>query len=411
MERSALLAAYDAACRKAAANARVIGRDLREFPGQMDGNYFAPARDSLRPVEHIFCWTPSFFTGMAMLAAEQTGDFSLVRWVESLYESYRAKVFDTPQDTMHDLGFMYTLYSTMAYRLTGDARMKALSVRAAEVLAHRFVPSGGYIRAWGRMDDSIPAYIDDQLRKDNFFANSRGLAIIDCMMNIPLLFWAGQETQDPFFTQVAMAHADTTLRHFIRPDGSVCHAWRFDPDTGESVGEFNDCGYALGSHWARGTAWAVYGFSVAWRYTGQRRYRDAAQKLAACYLTQCGETGVPVWDFRLPADQPARQCGRQSQWPYWDVTDPANRTRNVDASAAAIMACGMLEFLAQEDNEAMRRYVDTVTRTLTEQYMNTDENCAGLLRCQNGNDSYTSFGDYYLMELLARQLGSGILPW
>lgn len=236
MERSALLAAYTAACRKAAANARVIGQDLREFPGQMDGNYFAPARDSLRPVEHIFCWTPSFFTGMAMLAAEQTGDFSLVRWVESLYESYRAKVFDTPQDTMHDLGFMYTLYSTMAYRLTGDARMKALSVRAAEVLAHRFVPSGGYIRAWGRMDDSIPAYIDDQLRKDNFFANSRGLAIIDCMMNIPLLFWAGQETQDPFFTQVAVAHADTTLRHFIRPDGSVCHAWRFDPDTGESVG-------------------------------------------------------------------------------------------------------------------------------------------------------------------------------
>ena len=148
----------------------------------------------------------------------------------------------------------------MAYRLTGDARMKALSVRAAEVLAHRFVTSGGYIRAWGRMDDSIPAYIDDQLRKDNFFANSRGLAIIDCMMNIPLLFWAGQETQDPFFTQVAVAHADTTLRHFIRPDGSVCHAWRFDPDTGESVGEFNDCGYSVGSHWARGTAWAVYGF-------------------------------------------------------------------------------------------------------------------------------------------------------
>ena len=64
MERSALLAAYTAACRKAAANARVIGRDLREFPGQMDGNYFAPARDSLRPVEHIFCWTPSFFTGI-----------------------------------------------------------------------------------------------------------------------------------------------------------------------------------------------------------------------------------------------------------------------------------------------------------------------------------------------------------
>lgn len=411
MERSALLTAYDAACRKAAANAWVIGQDPREFPGRMDGDYFAPARDSLRSVEHIFCWTPSFFTGMALLAAEHTGDFSLARWVESLYEPYRAKVFDTPEDTMHDLGFMYTLYSTMAYRLTGNERMRALSVRAAEVLAHRFVPNGRYIRAWGRMDDSIPDYIDDQLRRDNFFANSRGLAIIDCMMNIPLLFWAGKETGDRFFTDVAIAHADTTLHNFIRPDGSVCHAYRFDSVTGEPAEEFNDCGYSVGSHWARGTAWAVYGFSVAWRYTGLTRYRDAAVKLAECYLTQCGENGVPVWDFRLPTDQPARHCGRMAEWPHLDVTDPANCTRNVDTSAAAIMACGMLEFLAKEEHAGMRSYVDAVTRTLTVQYMNTDEGCAGLLHSQNGNASYTSFGDYYLMELLARQLGSDILPW
>ena len=165
------------------------------------------------------------------------------------------------------------------------------------------------------MDDSIPDYIDDQLRRDNFFANSRGLAIIDCMMNIPLLFWAGKETGDRFFTDVAIAHADTTLHNFIRPDGSVCHAYRFDSVTGEPAEEFNDCGYSVGSHWARGTAWAVYGFSVAWRYTGLTRYRDAAVKLAECYLTQCGENGVPVWDFRLPTDQPARHCGRTGMSP------------------------------------------------------------------------------------------------
>ena len=134
-------------------------------------------------------------------------------------------------------------------------------------------------------------------------------------------------------------------------------------------------------------------------------------KLAECYLTQCGENGVPVWDFRLPTDQPARHCGRMAEWPHWDVTDPANCTRNVDTSAAAIMACGMLEFLAKEEHAGMRSYVDAVTRTLTVQYMNTDEGCAGLLHSQNGNASYTSFGDYYLMELLARQLGSDILPW
>ena len=411
MNQTEMLTCFETACRKAAANAAVIGSDLREFPGQMDGDYFAPARESLRPVEHIFCWTPSFFTGMAMLAAEHTGDFSLVRWVESLYEPYRAKVFDTPQDTMHDLGFMYTLYSTMAYRLTGDERMRELSVRAAEVLAHRFVPNGQYIRAWGRMDDTIPDYIDAQLRKDNFFANSRGLAIIDCMMNIPLLFWVGKETGDSFFTNVAIAHANTTLKNFIRPDGSVCHAWRFDPETGKPVGEFNDCGYSVGSHWARGTAWAVYGFAVAWRYTGLERYRDAAQKLAECYLAQCGKNVVPVWDFRLPSSQPARHCGRMETWPHWDITDSANRKLNVDSSAAAIMACGMLEFLAMQEHEGMRHYVQAVTETLAQEYVNNDQTCPGLLRQQNGNASYTSFGDYYLMELLARQLGSNILPW
>lgn len=153
------------------------------------------------------------------------------------------------------------------------------------------------------------------------------------------------------------------MKNFIREDGSVCHAYRFDEITGEPVEEFNDCGYSVGSHWARGTAWAVYGFALAWRFTGLERYRQAVLKLTGKYLELCAPDGVPVWDFRLPEDKPARHFGSQETWEYWDITDPANRTLNVDSSAAAIMACGMLEFLSKEENESMRQYVQTVART------------------------------------------------
>lgn len=409
MDQKKLEEIFEKMCRKAARNAEIIGTDLREFPARQDGNYFAPERDCLRKTTHIFCWTQSFFTGMAMLAASHRGENSLVRWCESLYEDYRRKVFDTPADTMHDLGFLYTLYSTMCYKLTGDRKMRELSIRAAEVLAHRYLPACKCIRAWGRMDDSLPDYLEPELYTNNFFTNSHGLAIIDCMMNLPLLFWAGKETGDTFFTSIACAHADTTLKYFIREDGSVCHAYRFDQETGEPVGEFNDCGYGIGSHWARGTAWAVYGFAIAWRYTGLQRYRDAAKKLAYKYLAECGDDPIPVWDFRLPADQPARYCGFNKDWTYWDAARPENKIYNVDTSAAAIMACGFLELLAREPDEQLRQYVDRTAQALIP-YLDLDEDHPGLLSHVNGNCSYACFGDYYAMELLARLLGEQT-PW
>ncbi len=409
MEKKVLEELYGKICQKAARNAEKIGTDLREFPACQHGNYFAPERDSLRKTTHVFCWTQSFFTGMAMLASAHTKDLELLRWCESLYEDYRRKVFDTPADTMHDLGFLYTLYSTMCYKLTEDSKMRDLSIRAADVLAHRYMPACKCIRAWGRMDDSIPDYLEPELYTNNFFVKSQGLAIVDCMMNIPLLFWAGKETGDPFYTSVACAHADTTLKYFVREDGSVCHAYRFDPETGDPVEEFNDCGYGIGSHWARGTAWAVYGFTLAWKYTGFQRYHDAALKLAYKYLDECGENPIPVWDFRLPADKPAQYCGHNPEWKYWDVTKKENCVYNVDTSAASIMACGFMEMLALEPNERLSQYVDKVTDALAE-YLDLDPDHPGLLRRSNGNDSYTNFGDYYMMELFARLSGEET-PW
>lgn len=411
MDKNKLENIYNLMCEKTAINAKKIGNDLREFPAKEDGEYFAPPRDSLIKTEHIFCWTQSFFTGMALLCAQHTGDIRLIEWCNSFYDDYYKKVFDNPKDTMHDLGFLYTLYSTFNWKLTKSPDMRALSLRAAEVLAHRLMPMCKCIKAWGTMDKTVPSYVGAQLAKDNFFANSNGLAIIDCMMNLPLLFWAGQESGDVFFTSVATAHANTTLKYFVREDGSVRHAYRFNEETGEPQEEFNDCGYSVGSHWARGTAWAVYGFAVAWRYTKNISYRDAALKIADAYLKACGESVIPVWDFRLPEAQPARYGGKEQAWTKWDITKPENCKYNIDSSAAAIIACGFLDILEQEEHPHLRTYAEKTLTELTQNYLNLDTEIPGLLRCVNGLDTYGCFGDYFAMELVARCLGKRLNIW
>lgn len=416
MGRTEQRAALDAACRKTRKNCEKIGKELREFPGDREGDYFRQNRDGLCRIGHIFCWTPSFFTGMAALAYREKGEEEDRKWIEGFYRDYYAKVFEHPWDTMHDLGFMYTLYSTFLYRLTGEERMRELSLQAARVLYGRFVPEGRYIRAWGRMDDTIPDYIGPELREDNFFRASGGLAIIDCMMNLPLLFWASEETGDFCYRKAAMAHADTTLYSFIREDNSVCHAWRFD-EKGNSLGEFNDCGYGVGSHWARGTAWAVYGFAVAWRYTGSGSYLDAACRLADKYLEECGGEAVPVWDFRLPEGEPARYGGKERVFDSWDITRYENRRFNVDTSAAVILAGGLNEILHKGGagkslrEEKYKAYVEKVLDVVTKQYLNMDADIPGFLSMQNGEGIYAVFGDYFAMELLAQTAGGYRRIW
>lgn len=400
MNNESLRALYEALCLKAQANLMGIPATVPEYPGRHDGQYFsAPAP---LPLSHIFCWTQSFFTGMAGLACAHTHSGETLSALNGMYEAYRAKVFDTPLDTMHDLGFLYTPYAVLMYKLTGDERMRTLAIRAAEVLAQRFVTEGSYIRAWGRMDGTIPNYVDAALAQDQFFQKSNGLAIIDCMMNLPLLFFASQETGDAHCREIAMRHADTTLRYFLRADGSVCHAYRFGPD-GAPLEEFNGCGYGVGSHWARGAAWAIYGFATAWRYTRAERYYEAAVRVAEKFIALCGLDGMPPWDFRLPATMPAQPCGVRQPYMTWDICDAKNVSYIVDSSAAMITACALHELNVVRPNATFAAYVQTVTQALPA-YITTDVSVPGILRRQNGNDTYTAFGDYFCMELLHRQL-------
>ena len=366
-------------------NITKIGSDLREWPGCKDGNYLTDREKKIK-LPHIYTWTQSFFTGMALWAYKDTGDRKFLDWCTQFKGAYYDKVFETPMDTMHDLGFLYCPYAVMLYEITGDKDYKKIALKAADALAMRFDPRGGYIRAWGRMDDKIPDYVDEKLAGDKFFSDSNGLAIVDCMMNIPLLFWASKATGHPFYERVASVHADTTLKYFIREDYSVRHAYRFSEELGIPMWEDNDCGYSIGSHWARGTSWAIYGFAIAYRYTGKKEYLSASLNLLHKFMKEA-KGGIPVWDFRLPDDA----------------------EKALDTSAAAVTLCAVIELEGFENSEKLLEYKNSLKKAL-EEYVVYDENVMAILREVNGRHAYSSYGDYYYIESLMKE-NSDIKVW
>jgi len=356
-------------------NIAQIGSQLLEYGGSTDGKYFTNTEAGI-PLKHIFCWTPSFFTGMAYWAYVASGDREILKWLYRFKQEYYDKVFKTPMENMHDLGFLYLPYAVAMYKLTGDADMKQIGIKAADELAKRFHPKCGCIRAWGRMDYQIPDYVDSELAKNHFFTESNGLAIVDCMMNIPLLFWATEVTGNKFYARIAEVHAETTAKYFIREDNSVCHAYRFDEESGIPLGEECYCGYSKGSYWARGTAWAIYGFASCYSYTGEEKYLNWSLQLFERYFQESkGE--VPVWDFRTPEGNKA----------------------NLDTSAAAIVLCACNKLARYTDHVGVEAYLNGMYDKLLP-YIDLSLETNGLLKEQNGIHQYASYGDYYLTEAL-----------
>ena len=350
--------------------------DVQGDYAKWDENFFA-----------ISNWTSSFITGMSLLAWQETEDEYFLKQTLLLKETYHRKVFQHHADTMHDLGFLYSLYSVALYKLTGDKAHREVGLRAAELLADRYISGGKFIRAWGRMDQPNVGTTDDgSIHVGN-------MAIIDCMMNLPLLFWAANETGHKKFYDIAVNHADTTLKHFLRTDDSVYHAYRFDLETGAAARGENYCGRDVETHWARGTSWAIYGFALCHRYTRDAKYREAALRLAKKFIANLDDEVVPVWDFKLPVGEP----------------------RLRDSSAAAIAVCGFQELLKQENNPLLlEAKTALLNRLCSDDYIDFNPPCRGVLK--NGQigraqNAYTSWGDYYLMEALAVELRSAPTFW
>jgi unsaturated chondroitin disaccharide hydrolase len=366
-QRASWQRAFDLCVRKTRTNIQDLADTPKSWSKDVNGRYEKFDEGFFE----IGNWTSSFFTGMALLARQATQDEYFLEQTLRLAPTYREKVFTRFLETHHDLGFLYSLYSVALFKLTGDRAQREIGLRAAELLYQRFNATGGFIRAWGRMDTT---------EQDN-------LAIIDCMMNLPLLYWAAQETGNQKYRAAAVRQADTTLRCFIRADDSVFHAYRFDLKTGQPLGGDNYCGFSQDSHWARGTAWAIYGFAMSHRYTGDQKYLEASLRLARKFIALLDAEMVPVWDFRLPAGaKPVR-----------------------DASAAAVAVCGFQELqkLGAADSAILKAKEALLDRICRDDYLNFEDHCRGVLRYGIGigdTIGYSSWGDYYLMEALAREL-------
>ena len=373
--------AFDLCVQKSRGNIKRLADEPKSAAWAEDGNYF----NFKEGFYEIGNWTSSFFTGMALLAWRETEDEYFLNQVLRLAPHYREKVFNRHLDTHHDLGFLASLYSVALHKLTGDPQHREVGLRAAEVLSQRFNEKGDFIRAWGRMDETQSSIVEGTLRTDN-------LAIIDCLMNLPLLYWASNETGHEKYHDIAVRHADMVMKCFIRPDNSVAHAIRFDLDTGRPQEVDNYCGYSNDSYWARGATWAIYGFALSYGYTRQDRHLQASLRLAKKFITELDKEVVPVWDFRLPANaKPVR-----------------------DASAAAIAVCGFQELAKHQvaDVGIMKAKNALLDRLCSGDYLDADPGRCGVLKNGYGSKAaFSSWGDYYLMEALSRELQLGETFW
>lgn len=325
-------------------------------------------------------WTNGFWGGMMWLLYQDTGDEKYIEMARNA-EYKLEKCFEGYYGLHHDVGFMFQPTAVADYRLTKNPRSRKTAMHAANLLAGRFNPAGNFIRAWNDGEEE----------------DTRGWAIIDCLMNVSLLYWASEESRDPRFKQIAMKHTDTVMKYFVRPDGSVCHIVEFDPETGEMVKSHGGQGYAEGSAWSRGQGWAVYGFALAYLHTGKQEYLDTAKQVAHYCIANIPENGIMPVDFRQPEDLAYE-----------------------DSCGACVIACGLLEIagaLPEEEQEMYRRAAIKILKTIDKERADWSQDCDAIV--QNCTAAYhsgrrhitMSYADYYFIEAIYKLKKQGILLW
>jgi len=322
-------------------------------------------------------WTNGFWSGILWYMYKETKDEKFARYSEG-----NEKLMDTVlhnYDRMdHDAGFMWMLSSVADYRITGNDQSRRHGMLAASILASRFNLKGKFIRAWNSKDGQ---------------PDKAGWAIIDCMMNLPILYWASDMINDPRFKYIAMEHADTVMKDFVRPDGSLKHIVMFNPETGEMVDSMGGQGYDKDSSWSRGTAWALYGFTLSYWFTKEQRYLDTAKKVANFFIASLPEDYVPFADFKAPKES----------------------NINKDTSAGACAASGLMllsTLVSDNEKDIYERPAHKILKALYENHGAWNEDEEALLK--NGCVRYHSkdeanvpliYGDYFFVEALAQAKG------
>lgn len=325
-------------------------------------------------------WRSGFFPGTVWYLYELTGDTALI----PLAEKYTEALAEARHLTSHhDIGFIINCSYGNGRRFIKTADYDSVLVTAARSLCTRFRPDAGIIQSWNTTPGSWQA--------------SRGWTcpvIIDNMMNLELLFEATKISGDSTFYNVAVNHANTTLKEHFRPDGSCYHVIDYNPETGEVLHRMTGQGYNDESSWSRGQAWAIYGYTMCYRETGDPRYLDRAVR-----------TFEYMRDHRnMPSDK----------IPYWDMEAPDIPSEPRDASSAAIIASSLYELsgFPVDDAESYKAYADEIMSSLAsgEYTARPGENGRFILKHSTGSIPHNSeidvplnYADYYYLEALKRK--------
>lgn len=331
-------------------------------------------------------WVSGFFAGTLWYMYELTGD---EYWAD--HARKHTEILDTIQYLKwhHDIGFMiYDSYGN-GLRLKNPDGYKDVIVNAAKSLSTRFRPAAGIIQSWDA---------DKGWQANNGW---KCPVIIDNMMNLELLMKATEFTGDSTYYNIAVSHADQTMKNHYRPDYSTYHVVDYDPETGEVRGRYTAQGYSDESAWARGQAWSIYGYTVMYRYTGDKKYLEQAEKVADFILNHPNmpEDLIPYWDFDCP-----------------DIPDTYR-----DASAGAIMASALYELFGFTGNDMYKEKADKMIESLSSPAYRAAQGTNGgfILMHSVGSiphgsciDVPLNYADYYFLEALIRKgnLEKGLAP-
>jgi rhamnogalacturonyl hydrolase YesR len=318
-------------------------------------------------------WTSGFFPGNLWMIYEITKD---KKW-EDLALQYTLPLEKEQWNRgTHDLGFMIFCSFGKAYQFTKNDDYKSILIQSAKSLASRFNPTVGCIRSWDHNSDKWDFPV-----------------IIDNMMNLELLLWAAKETGESNLKEIAITHAQTTIKNHFRDDYSSYHVIDYNPETGEVQKKQTHQGYSDESAWARGQAWGLYGFTMMYRETGMQEFLIQAEKIAGFILNQPG-----IKDGKIP---------------YWDFNAPDSPDKPYDASAGAIITAALYELSDYSENkEVYLDVADKLFATLSsDKFLAKVGNNEGfLLKHSTGHlpgnseiDVPLVYADYYFLESIIKK--------
>lgn len=322
-------------------------------------------------------WTNGFYSGILWQLYHLTKE-DYYREQAEIQENRLVDALYQFKDIHHDVGFLFLHTAVANYRLTGNEQSFRTGLHAANLLSGRFNPKGNFIVAWN---------------------NEPGYIIIDSMMNLPLLYWASDVTDDPRFKIIAQLHAETVRKYLVREDGSVGHIAHFDATSGHFIELIGGQGYSANSAWSRGNAWAIYGFALSYRYTLNPSYLEIAKKVANYFISEIEKTNyIPRVDFKAPD--------------YPEI---------YDTSAGVCAACGLLEianYSSEVEKDKYRNIAFNILQSTEKKYANWDKQTDGIIT--GGTEAYHRpstyhvpliYADYFFGEALLSLVNKSFMIW